>query len=338
MDTILRLNAHTFPIIAPERVILDASGAKIIEIEGKTDEEIAEAGKDADVIMIVSAYLHGPVFDRLPKLRGVSRLGTGVDKIDLAAATKHGVVVANLPDFSTDEVADHTMALLLATARRLSYHERLARSGQRPVSVEGLHRLSAQTLGVVGLGRIGRAVVRRAKGFGMKILGYDPFANPETLRADGIEPVELETLLAQSDFIVLLCPLSDSTRGLLNRDRLALMKPTAVLVNTGRGELVDESTVCEFLNSGRLGAAAIDVYGGVNVFAEGGFPTTHPYFSAKNILLTPHVSANSEESLVGSRCGGAQNAIDLLRGYDPTNIVNPAVLEKVTLRRKPGES
>ena len=326
-----RLNARTFPMSEEERQILSLIDADIIEIEGMTDEEILSACREVDAIMILSAYLHGAVIRELKNLKIISRLGTGVDKIDVEEATRQGIPVTNLPDFSTDEVADHTMALLLSVARQLKYHEAMIRRGQKPKSVEGLHRLSVQKLGIIGFGRIGKAVAKRAKGFGMKVLVSDPMISSEDAQNEGVERVDLGTILRESDYLSLLCPLTASTRGMIKMEELKKMKPTSVLVNTGRGELINETDLAEALKTGIIRYAAIDVFQGINVFAEDGFSVDHPYFSLDNILLTPHVSAGSEESMAISRSGGAMAVVDVLSDKIPTNIVNPNVLLKMKL-------
>jgi D-3-phosphoglycerate dehydrogenase len=323
---VARLNARTFPIGEEERQILSLIDADIVEIEGGTDEEILSACRDVDAIMIISAYLHGTVIRELKKLKVISRLGTGVDKIDVEEATRQGILVTNLPDFSTNEVADHTMALLLSVARRLKYHEALMLQGQKPTSVEGMHRLSVQKLGIIGFGRIGKAVAKRAISFGMKVLIYDPMISSEVAQNEGVERVDFETILQESDYLSLLCPLTSSTREMIKKEELKKMKPTSVLVNTGRGELVNENDLAEALKAGIIHYAAIDVFGGINVFAEGGFPVEHPFFSLNNILLTPHVSALSEESFAFARSGGAMAVVDALSGKIPVHIVNPIVL------------
>ena len=320
---IARLNAQTFPMTDTEREILSAIQPEIIELEGSTDEEIMTVAENADAVMILSAYLRAPVIRKMKRLRVISRMGTGTDKIDVAEATKCGIVVANLPDFSTEEVADHTLALILATARSLKFYESCIRKGYKPSSVEGMHRLSVQTLGIIGYGRIGKAVAKRALAFGMKILIYDPFYTPTTDRESNIEAVDLETLLAHSDYVTLLCPLTTNNREMIGMKQLRMMKPTAALINTGRGELINENDLVEALKTGVIQTAALDVFAGINVFNENGFPTTHPFFSVDNIILTPHVSANSEEALTSARNDAAKNVVAVLQGYNPSHTVNP---------------
>ena len=222
---VARLNAVTFPMIDIEREILSAVNAEIIELEGATDDEILSVAENADAVMIVSAYLHGQVIRRMNSLKVISRIGTGTDKIDVAEATRCGIVVANLPDFSTEEVADHTLALLLATARRLKYYESCIRQGHKPFSVAGIHRLSVQTLGIIGFGRIGKAVAKRALAFGMKVLVHDPFLTPATLENWKVEAVDLDTLLARSDYVSLLCPLTAGNREMLGMEQLHVVNP-----------------------------------------------------------------------------------------------------------------
>ncbi|MCL2117303.1 MAG: C-terminal binding protein [Planctomycetaceae bacterium] len=329
---VARLNAVTFPMLDAEREILAFLNADVVELEGATDDEILSAAKNADAVMIVSAYLHGNVIRELQHLRVISRLGTGTDKIDVDEATRCGIVVANLPDFSTEEVADHTLALILASARRLKYFEACMRAGEKPSSVAGMHRLAVQTLGIIGFGRIGKAVAKRAMAFGMRILAYDPLLTPGEKNEWNVEAVDFETVLSQSDYLSLLCPLTSGNREMIRMEQLRMMKPASVLINTGRGELVHEEDLVEALKTGVIQGAAIDVFAGINVFSESGFSTNHPYFTIDNILLTPHVSANSEEAMIASRTGGSRAVVDVLSGFYPRHVVNCNVIPRIPLQ------
>ena len=322
---VLRLNACTFPMLQEERDILSELRSSVTEIEGDTDEEIIGYADRADAVMIVSAYLKAPVFRALKKCRIISRLGTGYDKIDVEQATRQGIMVTNIPDFCTDEVADHTMALLLASARRIKKYDSMMRNGEKPIGPDGIHRLSVQTVGLVGFGRIGSAVARRCLGFGLKVLAYDPGLTPEKAAKESVAMATLDQLLVESDYVCLLCPLLPSTRKMIAMRQLEKMKRTAVLVNTGRGELVDEVDLATALKTGLIGFAALDVFAGINVFAQEGFKTDHPFLALDNVLVTPHVSANSEESLTDSRRRGAQAVVDVLNGKWPKHLVNPDV-------------
>ena len=310
-----------------EREILASLDTEVVEIEGAGDEEISKAAADADAdaIMIVSSYLRTDVIKGLKRCRVISRLGTGYDKIDVEQATLQGIMVTNIPDFCTEEVADHTMALLLAAARRIKEYDAVMRNGKKSTGPDGLHRLSVQTVGLVGFGRIGRAVAARCGGFGLKVLACDPSLTQEKAAAEGVVLATLDQLLEESDYVCLLCPLLPSTRKMIAMQQLKQMKRSAVLVNTGRGELVDEADLAVALREGVIRYAALDVFGGINVFSQDGFSTDHPFFGLNNVLLTPHVAAISEESLADNSRRGAQAVVDVLSGKRPAHLVNPEV-------------
>jgi D-3-phosphoglycerate dehydrogenase / 2-oxoglutarate reductase len=324
---ILRLNAGTFPMDDEERRILASAGAQVIEVE---NAEECDCLDEIDAVMIVAAYLRTDVVKKLTRCRIISRMGTGCDKIDIEEATRQGIFVTNVPDALTTEVADHTMALLLSAHRRLKYFESCMRAGVRPSGtpeVKNMRRLSTQTLSIVGFGRIGRAVVERAKAFGMRILVLDPVATADQLAAFGAQAADLETILKESDYLSLLCPLTPATRGMLAMAEFKKMKPSAVLINTGRGELVNEKDLAEALKTGVIAYAGIDTYGDFNVFTEGGFPTNHSLFGVRNVQMTPHVAAVSREASEDVVRTATQAVVDVASGKMPTFIVNPAVLD-----------
>lgn len=321
---VVRLNAVSFPVTEDERAILAAGGCRARELEGDSDAEIAGAVADAEAVMVVAAYLRAPVIGAMRRCRLISRLGTGVDKIDVDEATRRGIPVTNLPDFSTEEVADHTLALLLAAARQLKLMESAMRAGRQPRGIANVHRLSTRTLGLVGFGRIGRAVARRAAAFGMSLLAVDPAPGAEAV--PGVEMVDLAAALERSDYLCLLCPLTPATRGMIAMPELRRMKRSAVLVNTARGELVDEADLVAALRGGVIRFAALDVFAGLNVFAPAGFPVDHPFFGLDNVLLTPHMAAHSEEALADARRRGARAVVEVLAGRAPPHLVNPGVV------------
>jgi D-3-phosphoglycerate dehydrogenase len=323
--TIVRLNARTVPMGEVEHKTLAPLAPRLLQIEGVSDAEILEACHEADAILIISAYLRGPVIAGLRRCKVISRIGTGVDKIDVEAATRQGIIVNNLPDVFTEEVADHTMALLLAAARQIKFLDCEMRLGRQPRSLEHFHRLAVQTVGIVGFGLIGRAVARRCKPFGLRVLASDPCLTPELAARESVEMADLARLLAESDYVCPLCPLLPSTRGMLAMPQFRQMKPTAVLVNTGRGELTNEDDLAAALAQGVIRYAALDVFGVVNVFAEEGFPTDHPLFRLGNVLLTPHVAAASEEARLDCQRRAAQAVVEALAGRWPEHPVNPDV-------------
>jgi D-3-phosphoglycerate dehydrogenase len=330
---VVRLNVETCPPIPEEREILSGIHARVIEIEGDTDEEILAQARDCDALMVVASYVRAPVIRELRKCKVISRLGIGTDKIDVEEATRQGIIVTNIPGFCTDEVADHTMALLLAAARQLNYYQAHMRRGRPPTQVEGIHRLSTQTLGIVGLGRIGRAVAKRARAFGMEVIAHDPYVAEAAAAGEGARLVDMETILAESDYLCLLCPLTQATRRMLTMREFRRMKPTAVLVNTGRGELLDEDDLVAALRDGTIRCAALDVFGGINVFSPQGFATNHPLFGLPNVLMTPHVAAYSIESGLEQKTKGAQAVVDVLTGKWPEHPVNPQVVPRVPIAR-----
>jgi D-3-phosphoglycerate dehydrogenase len=318
---ILRLNAVTSPIGPFERQALATIDAQVVEVENPEDcDRLAEI----DAVMIISAYLRAETIAKLTRCHVVSRMGTGCDKIDIDELTRRGIILANVPDALTEEVADHTMALLLSVHRRLKVYEKSMRKGVR-LALGDMRRLSTQTVGIVGFGRIGRAFAVRAKVFGVRVLVMDPVAAPDEVEALGFESADFGTILRESDYLCLLCPLTPATRGMLGMPQFRLMKPTAVLINTGRGELVNERELAQALNDGVIAYAGIDTYGDFNVFAEGGFPTDHPLFQVENVQMTPHVAAISREAMeevVATACGAVE---DVLGGRLPKFVVNPAV-------------
>ena len=267
-----------------ERVLLKGGAAR-----PAPRERLVEEARDAE--MLVTTYLDRVdegLLVALPALRQVSSYGVGLNHLDLPALARRGVVVTNTPDVVTDATADLAMALLLAAARRVVEGDRLIRAGGwREAVPEFLlgREVSGKTLGIVGFGRIGQAVARRASGFGMRIL----YAAPRRVEFPGAERVELDALLGASDFVSLHCPLVDATRDLISRERLARMRPGAVLVNTARGPVVDEEALADALEQGRIFAAGLDVFRD-----EPNVPER--LRRLENVVLTPHVGSGTVET------------------------------------------
>jgi D-3-phosphoglycerate dehydrogenase len=243
-----------------------------------------------------------------PDLRAVVRYGVGLDRIDLDAARELGVDVRNVPDFCTNEVADHALALLLAIARDIVPQATRVAEGEWRGSDRKLHRLSGSVAGVVGLGEIGQAVARRVAALGMAVIAHDPYADARAAQTMGVRLVGLEELLGESDAVLLTCPLTEETRGMIDADALALMKPTALLVNTARGEIIDEEALAEALQDGSIAAAGLDVLS-EEPPAEG-----HPLPGLPNTVITPHTAWYSEEARHEVYTGGLRELADALRG------------------------
>ncbi len=350
----MRLNATTYPTEPVEREELARVDAVLTEIEGQRADEILAVAEDCDALLVVSSAIPRQVIERLRNCRVISRLGAGTDKIDVAAATEHGILVTNVPDFCLNEQAEHTMAMLLAFHRRLPYMMAAMRSGNWTArSHPGVHRLAGRTLGLIGFGASARAVAVRAAAFELRLLAWvrNPDKDSDIAAQFGVRLAPLDVVLANADYVSLHLPLTAETRGIINASRLKLFKPGTVLINTARGALVDEAALIEALQSRRIGGAALDVFDGINVFAVPGPPTAHPFFELDNVLLTPHCAGSSVESSIDSKTRGALNAALVLSGQRPQHIVNPEVLDvtgnrhmqsngvPVPIRRqKPGET
>ena len=253
----------------------------------------------------------------MPKLKFISRVGVGLDAIDLPAATKRRVQVTNVPDYGIDEVATHSIAMLLAHARGLyTAFEQADRQVWDATTVRPLRRLAGQTLGVVGFGRIARAMATKGLGLNLRVLAYDPYVSDDAIRAAGCIPATLDTLLAESDYISLHSPLTPETRHMINADALAKMKPTAFLINAARGPLIDEEAIVAAINSGKLAGVALDV------FATEPLPADSPLWNNPHIWITPHAAWYSEQAKVDMRVGGAEEVRRALNGEPPKNPVN----------------
>jgi D-3-phosphoglycerate dehydrogenase / 2-oxoglutarate reductase len=333
----VRLNAVTYPVEPAERAELERVGCALVAVEGQRPAEIVGAAADCDALLVVAAHVPGTVVERLTRCRVISRLGAGTDRIDTEAATRAGIVVANVPDFCLNEQAEHTLALLLALARRLPWMAAaMARCDWSARHDSGVHRVAGRTLGLVGFGAGAKAVAERARGFGLRLLAWA--RTPDRHRADagrlGVELVDLDRLLAESDFVSIHLPLTPDTRHLLDAGRLARMKPTAVLVNTARGAIVDEAALVGALQQRRIAGAALDVFETLDVF---NLPPAslaardHPLMGLDNVILTPHCAGSSVESTLDSKVRGAQNAAAVLRGEWPPSVVNAGVRPRFPL-------
>lgn len=299
-----------------------------------TEEEVIAAGYDADAMLVSTREaITRRVLEALPRTKVISRYGVGLDNVDLDAAADLGIVVTHYPGYCTAEVADHTLALMLALNRRIVEMDRDLKAGAWVKSrhfTTGILRgmiqpLREQTLGIVGFGRIGRAVAERAKPFGLTVLTADPYVDAALVRVAGVEPVSLDDLLARADIVSLNCPLSPETRGLIGRDELDQMKSTAVLVNTARGPLVDLAALASALEAGGIAGAALDV-----VDPEP-LPLESPLYQLPNLILTPHAAYYSERSVHTVRVETLREALAVLRGQRPRTVANPRVLERVNL-------
>jgi D-3-phosphoglycerate dehydrogenase len=275
----------------------------------------------ADALMVTVQEVTAAVLDAMPACKVVGRVGTGLDSIDLDEAARRGIQVTYVPDYSVDEVSTHAIALLLAWARRIPQYLDLVRAGQwNSVGAGTIRRLSEQTLGVAGFGRIGQAVAGKGRGLGLRVLVCDPYRPGEDIRAAGCEPASWDTLLAESDFISLHVPLTPDSDRLISAAALRAMKPSAVLINTARGGLVDEAALADAIRAGEIAGAALDVLATEPPAADS------PLLGDPRVLITPHgawYSAEAQRDVVVRTCEDVQR---VLSGQPPRSPANkPAV-------------
>lgn len=310
--------------IAEEEAVFTAAGVRFSHVVARTEEDYLRHCGEADALLVQYGDVSGRVIERLPRLRVLVRYGVGVDGIDLEAATARGIPVVNVPDYGTDEVANHAVGLLLALARKLARLDRQTRGGRWNVFEVGpITRLTGRTVGLLGCGRIGRAVARRLAGFDVRLLACDPY---NTAFPPGVEPVSRERLLAESDCLTLHCPLTAETRHIIDRAALARMKPTAVLINTARGGLVDTVALIEALETRRLAGAGLDV------LEQEPIDPRSPLLTMEQVIVTPHAAWYSEEGRSDLKRRVAEEAVRVLRGERPVNCVNPEVFDRAQTR------
>ena len=334
----VRLNADTYPVDPQECVELEQADAELLALEGETEQDIIQAARHCDALLVISAKVPASVIEALSRCRVLSRLGAGTDRIDVRSATERGIVVANVPDFCVNEQAEHAMALLLGWVRQLPFMLDAMKQGNWNARHHPLvHRLAGRTVGLVGFGASAQGVAQRCSAFGVQLLAWA--RHPEKVRDKaqslGVELVSLNDLLTRADFVSIHLPLNDETRGVIGHAQLARMKPTAVLINTARGAIVDEAALIAVLREHRIGGAALDVFDTLDVFsARTSQPPTHPLLELDNVLLTPHCAGSSVESTADSKIRGARNAALVLQGRWPAHLVNPGVIPRFPLAER----
>jgi D-3-phosphoglycerate dehydrogenase len=300
-----------------ERDLLKAVDANLVHVANLDAPEAGPVIRQADALIVTTHRVSAELIGSMERCRIISRAGTGLDAIDIPAATAHGVWVAYVPDYSVDEVSSHAVGLLLAHARGIPQLVEAARAGvwsNQPVVPR--RRLRGQTLGLLGFGRIGQAVAAKARGLGVEIIVHDPFLPDQAIADGGARPVDRETLLREADYLSLHTPLTEANRRFLDAQALALMKPTAFVINTARGGLVDEEALLNAVQSGQLAGAALDV---LTVEPP---PPDHPLLREPRIMVTPHTGWYSEDASVDVRVRACEEVVRVLRGERPRCPVN----------------
>ena len=316
------LTDYVWESLDVEKKIL-AGLADLVPLQTKKPEEFIAQAADCDALLNTYAGpITADVMAKMPKCRIIARYGIGVDTIDLNAATAAGIIVTNNPTYCIEEVAEHTMALLLDSARKIAFYDRLVRAGTWAVPPgKPLYRLVGRTLGLVGFGNIARQVAVRAAAFGMKILYADPFVKEGQCSEPG-KKVELDELYRSADFVSVHPPLTPQTRGMINDDAFSKMKPAAVLINCSRGPVVDTSALVRALDAKKIAGCALDTTDPEPL------PDPHPLRGRDNVIINPHVAWYSETAMVGLQAGAPGEVRRVLSGEWPVNVVNRDVKKK----------
>lgn len=304
--------------IEEEREEFRRIGAELILAQVREEEEIIQTCKEADGLIIQYAPLTKRVIEALPYCKVISRYGVGVDSVDLQAATDYGIIVANVPDYCTDEVSNHTIAMLLSLLRKTVFFDKRVKENKWDFRLGmPIHRLQGKILGLIGCGRIGLEVAKKISVFGVKVIAFDPYLQRV---GEGIELTDLDTLLKKSDFISIHCPLNESTRHLIGEREFKKMQRKPILINTSRGAIIDEKALIHALEQGLVSGAGLDVL-------ENEPPDIqNPLLKMENVILSPHVGFYSEESIRELKRRTAENVSAVLTGVWPKSIVNREVI------------
>ncbi|GGM77019.1 C-terminal binding protein [Dactylosporangium sucinum] len=317
-----------------ERAIVEDAGFALDPRQCRSEEEVVRYGRDAEGILTQYAHIGAAAMDQLHNCRVIARYGTGVDIVDVDAATRHGIQVTNAPnEWCADEVADHAIALWLCAARKIIQYDAATGAGEwRWQSGEPIWRLRGRVLGILGFGAIARLIAERARPFGVHLRSHDPFVPDELVRDHGVHPVSFDELVEQSDYLVIQAPLTPDTHHLFNRATLARMKPTAMLINTARGPIVEDAALADALAKRTIAGAALDD------LAEEPAKLRHwrpdnPLLRLPNAVITPHAAYYSEESMREVRAIAAEEAVRVLTGRRPQSPVNTVNRPLGTARR-----
>jgi len=316
-----------------EEGILGKTGARVQKFNCSSESQVIDATRNARIVLCDASPITRNVIANLQEAVGIVEYGIGYDNIDVNAATQKGIVVCNVPDFMTSEVADHTVALILTLARKLHHIVPSIRSGEwnwrkfRPIE-----SLDSMTAGIIGFGNIGRQVASRLSAFGMKIVAYDPYIPAENVQRLGARPATLEQLLTTSDTVSIHVPLTGETRHLIGKKELAMMKKSSILINTSRGRVIDQGALFSSLREKQIGAAGLDV------LAREPPDSSDPILTLDNVIITPHIGWYSEQSSSRLQEYAALEAERILTGQTPRHPVNPQVLsEKRAEGRSPAK-
>ncbi len=308
----------SFPDLVIEERLAQAQSVELIGVQCKSEAELIELCREADAVITQFARVNAAVISQMQRAKAIVRYGIGVDNVDLDAAKGRSIPVCNIPDYCIDEVADQTLAFILAATRQVLSHAVHLRAGNWGLAtpVSSMKALRDLTVGVVGFGRIGREVVKRLVPFKCAIRVFDPMVPPAEIEKSGAQAGSLEEVLRAADVLTLHCPSTPQTRKLMNARTFDLLRPGAIFINVGRGDLADAEALTLALKSGHLGAAALDV------FDPEPIPADHPVRSMANVILAPHIASCSTPAVQKLRESAANIALAAIRGEALTTVVN----------------
>jgi D-3-phosphoglycerate dehydrogenase len=325
-DTVL-IADYDFGNVDLEREIIESAGFELVAAQCKSEEEVIEIGRDAAGVITQYARVGAKAIAAFSRCRVIARYGTGVDIVDVDAATRRGIQVTNAPnEWCADEVADHAVTLWLAAARKICQYDRATRAGVwRWQSGQPIGRLRGRVLGLLSFGSIARSIADKVKAFGVEVWAHDPFLSPERIRERGVWPVSFDELVAGTDYLVIQSPLTPETRGLFGESVLRRMKRTAILVNTARGPIVPDEALHRALKEGWIAGAALDDLE-EEPAKQRAFRPDNPLFQLDNVIITPHAAYYSEESIQTVRQIAAEEVVRVLSGMQPRSPVNDVYL------------
>src|SRR5215216_1610550 len=309
---LIAVTDSVFPSLDPAKAALKRVDPELRMAKSASVDDILAVARDADAVLVTYAKLPGELLRQLKRCKAIGRFGLGVDNIDVPAAKEMGITVTYVPDYCLQEVSDHAMALLLALARKIPLSNTLVQAGRWEMpAVVPIHRLHGRTLGAIGFGNIPRQLAPKAKAFGLRVITHDPYVSKDVLKVFDVENVSFDQLLQSSDFISVHAPATPATHGLFNAEAFAKMKKGALIINTARGPLIDETALVAALDSGHLGGAALDV------LASEPPPKDSPLIGRDNVILSPHTAFYSVEALDELQTKCASDVARVLSGEPP---------------------
>src|SRR6516164_1220391 len=314
---------YDFGDVSIEREIIEGAGFQLVAAQCKTEDEVIEQGRDADGVLAQYATIGARAINAFTRCRVIARYGTGVDIVDVDAATKRGIQVTNVPsDWCADEVADHAVTLWLAATRKICEYDLAVRRGEwRWQTGQPIWRLRGRVFGLLSFGSIARGIAERARPFGVEIWAHDPFIDQSEIQRQKVRPVSFDELVEGSDYLVIQSPLTPETRHLFNEKTLRRMKKTAILINTARGPIVEDAALYKALKEGWIAGAGVDDIE-EEPAKQRNWSAVNPLFQLSNVIITPHAAYYSEESIATVRRVAAEEAVRVLSGQAAHSPVN----------------